>query len=430
MFPANIADLRKLIQQKSEKSAGEKIISMKNKITILAILLNLVSYSQTLEDYLKIAKENNSDIKTKNTEFELAIEKIYVVSNYENTELSLGVFALTPETRVGSQLFKIGANQKLPWFGEFETKRKLQTAKAAIKKYDAVLSERDLYFKIKKAYYELYQKKAITSILAENKQILNTYENMSLAALSNNRAKMSDVLKIRVQKNELQSKIQINDNDIIALSKNFNRLLQRDSNTILNITDSLDIAQILITDNKIENHPILEKINARNRIYKSKLEVIDIDKKPKISVGLDYILVNKRNDLDVSENGKDILMPKISLSIPIFNGKKFTSRKKQTFLEEDIVKSQIENQKYRLKIELESAKLTLNNSIISSITALKNKNEMQRAINVDLKAFETGILDYDNILRLQLQKIKYQLQEIVAIKKAFIAKSKIEYLIE
>jgi len=404
--------------------------NMKDKIKLIAILMSLVSYSQSLEDYLKIARENNSDIKTKNIEFELEIEKIYMVSNYENTELSLGVFALTPETRVGAQLFKVGVSQQLPWFGEFETKRKLQTAKASIKKYDAILSERSLTFKVKEAFYELYQKKAITSILTENKQILNTYENMSLAALSNNRAKMSDVLKIRVKKNELQSKIEINNNEINALSKNFNSLLQRGSDEILSIPDSLNTTHILVSGNTIENHPILEKINAKNRIYQSKLEVIDIDKKPKLSVGLDYVLVDKRNDLNISENGKDIVMPKISLSIPIFNGKKFTSRKKQTFLEEKIVKSQIENQKYRLKIELESAKLILDNSIISSNTARKNKTEMQRAINVDLKAFETGILDYDKILQLQLQKIKYQLQEIEAIKKAFIAKSKVEYLVE
>jgi hypothetical protein len=78
---------------------------------------------------------------------------------------------------------------------------------------------------------------------------------------------------------------------------------------------------------------------------------------------------------------------------------------------------------------LESAKLNLNNSILDVVAAQKNKTEIQQAINVDLKAYETGILDYDKILRLQIQKIKYQIMEIEATKNAFIAKSKIEYLV-
>ena len=401
---------------------------MKKIITVITFLVGFITYSQTLNEYVTIARQNNSGIKTKNTEFELAIEKIYVVSNYENTELSLGVFALTPETRVGSQLFKIGASQKLPWFGEFETRRKLQTAIASIKKYDIFLSQRELDFRVKKAYYELYQKLVINSILKENKQILKTYEKMALAALSNNKAMMSDVLNIKVQKNELHSKIFINENETNALNRNFNRLLQRDINTNLLIVDSLNVLDILVSNKVINTHPILDKIYAKNKINQVNLEVIDLDKKPKISVGLDYVLVDKRSDIDVLENGKDIFMPKVALSIPIFNGKKFTSRKKITHLEEKIINSQIENEKYNLEMELENAILALDNAIVKVVSAQKNKEESQRAINVDLKAYETGILNYDKILQLQLQKIKYQLLEIEATKNAFIAKAKVAYL--
>ena len=70
----------------------------------------------------------------------------------------------------------------------------------------------------------------------------------------------------------------------------------------------------------------------------------------------------------------------------------------------------------------------MDNAILNVVAAQKNKKEIQRAINVDLKAYETGILNYDKILRLQLQKIKYQIMEVEAIKIAFISKSRIEYL--
>jgi hypothetical protein len=53
---------------------------------------------------------------------------------------------------------------------------------------------------------------------------------------------------------------------------------------------------------------------------------------------------------------------------------------------------------------LENAVLSFDNAVLRAFTSQKNQLESQRAINVDLKAYETGILDYDKILKLQIQK--------------------------
>ncbi len=386
------------------------------------------SNAQSLNDYISIALQNNSKLKVKTADYELAKEKVNEVANYQNTNLSLGVFALTPETRVGSQIFKVGASQKLPWFGEFDAKKDAVKILAEIKQFDIVLSERDLAFQVKKAYYEIYKQLAITEILKENKLILKTYENMALAALSNNRATMSDVLRIRVQKNELHSKMFQNINSIEVLSKSFNQLLQR-KNQGINVIDSLNVLDIMLSKQSIDKHPSIAKIQEMNKVYKAQEKLIDIDKKPKIAIGLDYIMVDGYNDVNPAQNGKDILVPKISVGIPIFN-KKYKSQYKQLKIQQEIIKEEVENQKNNLKIALYNTQLELDNAILTVVAAEKNKTEIQRAINVDLKAYETGILNYDKILRLQLQKIRFQLMEIEATKKAFVAKSKVEYLTE
>lgn len=400
---------------------------MKKTILLVSIFIGINSFSQTLNEYIKIAIKNNSSIKVKLADYELAKEKVNEIGTYQNTNLSLGIFALTPETRVGSQLFRVGASQKLPWFGEFDAQKEVYKTLAEVKQYNIVLNEIDLTFQVKKAYYDIYKQLAITEILKDNKLILKTYENMALAALSNNRATMSDVLRIRVQKNELHSKIFQNINSIGVLNKNFNKLLQRNENTSVNVLDSLNVLDILVQNKSVENHPSIAKIEELDQVYSAKEKVIDLDKKPKITVGLDYILVDARSDINPSQNGKDILMPKVSIGIPLFN-KKFSSQYKQIKIQQAMLEDEVENQKNNLKIALDQAKLEIDNAILSVVAAQKNKTEIQRAINVDLKAYETGILDYDKILRLQLQKIKFQLAEIEAIKKAYIAKAKVDYL--
>ncbi len=403
---------------------------MKHIIVIIAILIGFNGYSQTLENYINIAMKNNSKIKVKTAQVNLLTEKANESASYENTNFSTGIYALTPETRVGSQIFKVGASQKLPWFGELDAKRNLALKKSDIKQYDIKLSEKDIAFQVKKAYYEYYQQEAVTEILKENKLILKTYEEMALAALENNRATMSDVLRIRVQKNELHSKMFKNLNSLEILSENFNRLLERDIKIPINVPDSLNVLDILVLDKPVSNHPVLQQIQEKEKVYQAENKVIKLSEKPKISVGVDYILVEKHSDINTVQNGKDILMPKIGLSIPLFNKKKYQSQYQQIKIKQEMLKDEFQAKKTELEIALQQANLELDNAILTVVAAQKNKTEIQRAINVDLKAYETGILDYDKILRLQLQKIRFQLMEIEAIKKAYIAKAKMEYLVD
>jgi outer membrane protein TolC len=397
-------------------------------ILLLGVLFSSVfSKAQMLDNYIKIAKKNNSKIKLAISNYEITKEKVNEVGNLDNTNLIFGFFASTPETRVGAQLFKVGATQKLPWFGELRTKKETQKAMANVRQYDIELSKREIEYQVKKAYYDIYQQLAITAILKDNEQVLKTYEVMALAALSNNRATMSDVLRIRVQINELHSKIFQNVNNIATLKSNFNRLLQRVETLPVQVTDSLNVSDISVDYNTINQHPSVVKLAKMDTVFQLEKKLIRIDKKPKLSIGLDYILVDKR-DITINENGKDIVMPKIALAIPLFN-KRFSSQIKQIQFEEIRLKEEIINQKNTLKIALDKAVLDIDNAILSVLSAQKNKTEIQRAINVDLKAYETGILDYDKVLRLQLQKIQFQLKEVEAIKRAFIAKAGVDYLL-
>jgi outer membrane protein TolC len=406
-----------------------KTEKMKIIINILILLYSLGSFSQSLEKYVHIALKNNSLHKIKEYDYLIAKEKSKEVVSYENTNFSFGAFAVTPETRVGSQLFKVGLNQKLPWFGLLDSKEELANAQADSKQFDILITDKNLTYQVREAYYNIYKQLAIIKILKDNKQVLKTYERMALAALANNRATMSDVLRIRVQKNELHSKVFQNIKTIEVLTKNFNRLLERDVNKELYVTDSLSALDILLVNQQITKHPILAKIEQTETIFQAQETVIDKKNKPILSVGLDYILVEKRKDIDVNQNGKDVLMPMLNLSIPIFNNR-FRSQRKQIDIKRFQQEQTYNNQKNQLEIAFDKAKLAYENAMISLVAAQKNKTEIQRAINVDLKAYETGILNYDKILRLQLQKIKYQLMEIESIKSAFIAEARIKYLVD
>ncbi len=397
---------------------------------ILLLLLSSKLQAQTLNEFIAIAKQNNHQIAIDKTKHEIATERINEVGNIEQTEVSVGVFVTTPETYVGTQILYLGLSQDLPWFGTAKAQKNVQKAIASVNQYDVELSEKDLIYQVKIAYYELYQKQVISLIYDENKELLSTYEDMALAALENNKALMNDVLKIRIQKNELHSKNFQNINSINYLKRNFNRILQRSEKYPLYITDSLSVLDLLFTDKSIDNHPLIEKISAQKNIYSSELIMIKKNKAPKVNIGVDYIFIQQNPDYKSASNGNDVLMPKFSIALPLLNNKRFSSQENQILLKDKMLENEIENQKKILRIELEKARLQLENAILTVVAAQKNKEETQRAIDLNIKDYETGSFRYEKILFLQLQKIKYEILEINAVTEAFMAKAKIEYLTE
>jgi outer membrane protein TolC len=396
-------------------------------LNFLLLIFNSI-IAQSLDDYIQLGITNNSSLKAIDYDIALAKEVINEVGNYQNTNFYIAGFPSSTETRVGSQVFGAGISQKIPWFGQFKTAKNLAKTKAENHYFDKMLREKKVRYQISVIYFSLYEQQAKQEVLKDNKTILKTYENMAIAALSNNKATMSDVLKIRIQKNELHSRTFQTINTFEALSNNFNRLLEQNSNTVLNIPNKLDISELLIQQKGIAEHPILAQLKQQEKILEAENNFILKDKKPKLSLGLDYVIIDKYTSNPV-DNGKDIAIAKLGISIPLFN-KKYQSQLKQNTLKAKQLSYKEKAEKIALNNALEDAKLNFENALVQVLAAQKNQEEVQRALNVDLKAYETGILNYDKILKLQLQKIRYELMEIAATKNAFIAKAKIDYLIK
>ena len=107
---------------------------MKNyKFILVSLLLSAIAVNaQTLDDYLAIAKENSSEIKISNYEYEIAKEKVLEVGNNTNTSFNFGYYIQSPETRVGPQVAMGGIRQQLPWFGTKNAEREAAKSSADI----------------------------------------------------------------------------------------------------------------------------------------------------------------------------------------------------------------------------------------------------------------------------------------------------------
>ena len=116
---------------------------------IITIGAGTMLSAQTLDDYLKTAAENDPGLKAKYTSFEAALEKVAQVNQLPDPQLSLGVFILPVETRVGPQQAKIGLSQMFPWFGTLKSAGSVYQLKAESKYQEFIDAKYKLFKEVK-----------------------------------------------------------------------------------------------------------------------------------------------------------------------------------------------------------------------------------------------------------------------------------------
>ena len=121
-----------------------------------------------------------------------------------------------------------------------------------------------------------------------------------------------------MRQNEMQQLKDVLSQQFLSEQTNLNNILNRENDVTVTVADSLmmPLEDFEITTGNLGLHPELLKYD---KLYQS-IELSELlnqkESSPMIGFGLDYINVSERPGMNFSDNGKDIVMPMVSLSIP------------------------------------------------------------------------------------------------------------------
>lgn len=402
---------------------------MKNKITTLFLLLVCISgKAQQLQSYIAEAQVNNPNIRVYELRYNIAQEKVNEANWLPNTEFGLGYFVSEPETRTGAQRARLSARQMLPWFGTISVRQKYATTMAETDYVDYIIAKRKLALSVAQSYYKLYGLQAKQVVLKENIELLKTYEQLALTSVEVGKASAVNVLRLQIRQNELQQQKEVLKEQFLGETATFNALLNRDTGIAIDVVSAMTVPEVdPITKDSLQLNPELLRFD---KMFESITQAELLNQKenaPMFGFGLDYVPVQERPDMTFSDNGKDIVMPMVSLSIPIFNNR-YDSRTKQN----ELRKQEIDFQKQeRLKV-LESAFAKAvsrrNQARITFNTQSKNLKQAKDAEQILIKNYETGTIDFNNVLDIQELQLKFQMNQIQSIKEYYIQSAIINYL--
>ena len=397
----------------------------------LLILIAQTAMNQSLNYYLEVALQKNPDLKAAYFSFEAQLEKVEQVKFLTNPTLSFGYFISPVETRLGSQQTKISLNQMFPWFGTLSSKQDAASlmAKAQFEQFRS--KQALLTFQVKTAYYNYLEAVELLEIHHQNLDIVRSHKNMARIAYSNDKIENTEVLEANLMLDEITNNIHILEQRLNLLKRSFNRLLNR--------SDSLEIMATALAaptyfeinnnpDSLLSNHP---KIVALEQQIAAAIIDENVARKnglPKIGVGIDYMIIQPIDGSNVKNNGKDALMPMVSLSLPIFR-KKHQSQTREIQL-------------YQKQLAFQ--KTELQNTLAIEWSIAQNKRfESQAQYNLDEKRiqnahqeitfafsdFKVANENFKNILESQRNLLKFKLSQVTWKRNYAEALAKMTYLI-
>jgi cobalt-zinc-cadmium efflux system outer membrane protein len=403
--------------------------NIKLVLALGSCFLSLFMNAQQLEILIDEALINNPEIQKFELQYNIATEKVNEVSTIPNTEFGVGYFVSEPETRTGAQRFKVSAKQMLPWFGNITARENYVSSLADAKYEDIVIAKRKLIASVSQSYYNLYANKAKQEVLIENIKLLETYETLSLISVEVGKASVVDVLRLQMRQNEMEQLKKVLEQQYLAEQTAFNNLLNRENDIEIFTLNKLIIPSVdfEINSEDLALHPELLKYD---KLYQSVEQSELLNQKessPMIGFGLDYINVEKRPDMNFSDNGKDIIMPMVSVSIPIFN-KKYKSKTKQNELQQREIVAKKQDRLNTLETLLDKAINDRISARISYQTQTKNLKQAEDAEEILIGSYETGTIDFNDVLDIQELQLKFQMNQIESVKTYYLQTTTINYL--
>lgn len=387
---------------------------------VLAVLLftGLSAQAQYLETYIEEAFANSPSIKAVETQHEIATERITEAKSFPNTDFSGGYMVGKGDMPMMWNA-ELSVMQMFPWFGTISARSSYAEAKADANLVDIEIEKKRMAMALSQSYFRLYEVAKKQQVLDANVTLLQKYEQMALTSVEVGKASAVSVLRLQMRQNSLMEQKQILGQDYLAELVAFNKMLNRAEVADIQLPDSLLLPE---QDEEIEwsqlnLHPELVKYEELNRAVSQADALNKKERAPQFGVGLEYMLYTA---------APDMFMPMASISIPIFN-KKYKSIARQNKLRHQELGLQKQAIQNSLTAELQRAVKQRNAARIRYETQEQNLRQAQDATDILFKNYETGSIDFKEVLDVQELQLSIQLNQIEAVGEYYEQLSTIEY---
>jgi len=280
----------------------------------------------TLDDYVLYAMLDNPGLHAAFERWKAALEKVTPARTLPDPRFTYANYIKEVETRVGPQEHKFGLAQTFPWFGKLDLQGEmaLQAARAERQRYES--EKLDLVYRVKKIYYEYCYLAQATDIAKDNVILLTHFESVARAKYKGGVGLQSAVIKAQVELGKLEDRLLSLQDLMRPVGVKLNITLNRQSYMALPTPKALPAAKRNFSDEELFTLLRAENPNLKILDFMAAKEdfAIKLSEKnffPDMTLGVDYIDTDSRSDMDPKDNGKNPVIAKLSVNVPIWHQK-------------------------------------------------------------------------------------------------------------
>lgn len=402
------------------------------QITLLLILIpGFSAYTQDiLKGYLVEAAGNNPGLQGAFNEYLAALEKIPRVSALPDPQVTFGYFIQPVETRLGPQQARISVMQMFPWFGTLGAKEDAAAdmAKARYEVFNEAKAR--LFYDVKSTYYDIYYVRQAIGITMKNIEILNTFRNLALIKVESGTASAVDVLRAEMEIADLENQLALMKDILYTQQVAFNNLLNVDITREIALPDLLPASDVqlgheAILDSIRAGNPTLIQLNFIESAFKNQARVASKSGKPGFSVGIDYMVTGESpaSMPSASESGNDaVVFPMLSISVPLYR-QKYRSAVKEAVYFQKATLNRKEDKMNVLESVFTGAEKDYRDADRRIPLYRKQSERADKALRILETDYATNAKDFEEILRMERQLLKYnlELEKALADKNAAVA---------
>jgi outer membrane protein TolC len=383
---------------------------------------NSQQYPDSLFRYLEIAAKNNPTVQQKFTEYQAALQKVPQVGSLSDPELSLGVFLKPMELVSGNQVADIRLMQMFPWFGVLKN-AKDEMSLMANAKYELFRDAKlQVFYDVRRTWYELYKVQKEISVSEKNIKILKAIEQLSLVHFKTplpGSTGLADLYRIQMETGELENNIASLKNQEQSITANFNSYLNRPPVTPVFTgdtlaADSLELSLEAVSDSILIKNFMLSMLEYEKQSIDARKKMVTAMGYPMVGVGLNYSLISKNAMSTSNMNGKDMVMPMVTVTLPIYR-KKYNAMVKEADLLKIATSQNYQATVNSLQTEYYQA-VQLYHDAQRRVKLYENQYQLaSKSLDLIIKSFSTASSGLTDVLRIRQQTLDYEFKQVEAV---------------
>lgn len=230
---------------------------------------------------------------------------------------------------------------------------------------------------------------------------------------------MADVLRIRMEINEMQNRLSELEEKKVPRLARFNVLLNKPADAPVSLPDTLSaepwpVLLSDVADTIMAGNPMMKMLEMEEASLVARAKMNRKMGMPMIGVGLQYDLFRPGENTPSMMNGRNMLMPMATISVPLWRKKYDASVREAEFLRQSVAE-QIQETGNRLVLSYEEIHSDRKDADRRMRFYQDQASLSGQTLNILVVQYTTEGTRFEEVLRMQQQLLDYRLKYLAAI---------------